>query len=212
MSVPLPTALNLLNRDFSPEQPNQCWAGDVTFPRAPQGFVYLAVVIDLFSRYVVGWSVSALNDANLVQSALRAALARLSINDWRTGKPSWQVLVKLDQDGKFKSGAIDDRFITPDTGGPSAHDLKNARELVKAIGPQGVFPSGTALPQAKQPEFKGGHWFAPNGDRLLKVTVSRAFGGAPRPSVTAFVNPKKNDYYLEWDDPMGRTGNHFQGP
>ncbi len=74
--VGLPTALNLLNRDFSPEKPNQCWAGDVTFLRTPQGFVYLAVIIDLFSRYVVGWSVSALNDANLVQAALRAALQR----------------------------------------------------------------------------------------------------------------------------------------
>lgn len=71
-----PTALNLLNRDFSPEQPNQCWAGDVTFLRTPYGFVYLAVIIDLFSRYVVGWSVSAVNDASLVQAALRGALQR----------------------------------------------------------------------------------------------------------------------------------------
>lgn len=74
--VGLPTALNLLNREFSPRQPNQCWAGDVTFLRTPYGFVYLAVIIDLFSRYVVGWCVSALNDANLVQAALRAALQR----------------------------------------------------------------------------------------------------------------------------------------
>lgn len=75
-AVGVPTAVNLLNRDFSPKQPNQCWAGDVTFLRTPYGFVYLAVIIDLFSRYVVGWSVSALNDANLVQAALRAALQR----------------------------------------------------------------------------------------------------------------------------------------
>ena len=74
--VGAPTALNLLNRDFSPKQPNQCWAGDVTFLRTPYGFVYLAVIIDLFSRYVVGWAVSAVNDANLVQAALRAALQR----------------------------------------------------------------------------------------------------------------------------------------
>ena len=69
-------ALNLLNRDFSPKQPNQCWAGDVTFLRTPFGFVYLAVLIDLFSRYVVGWAVSAVNDTLLVQTALRAALQR----------------------------------------------------------------------------------------------------------------------------------------
>jgi putative transposase len=46
--VAAPVALNLLNRDFSPKGPNQSWAGDVTFLRTPQGFVYLAVVIDLF--------------------------------------------------------------------------------------------------------------------------------------------------------------------
>jgi putative transposase len=74
--VGLPTALNLLSRDFSPAKPNQSWAADVTFFRTPHGFVYLAVIIDLFSRYVIGWSVSAVNDANLVHGALQAALQR----------------------------------------------------------------------------------------------------------------------------------------
>jgi putative transposase len=71
-----PIALNLVNRDFAPAKPNQCWAGDVTFLRTPLGFVYLAVVIDLFSRFVVGWAVSAVNDRNLALSALRMALKR----------------------------------------------------------------------------------------------------------------------------------------
>ena len=71
-----PIALNLVNRDFTPAKPNQCWAGDVTFLRTPLGFVYLAVVIDLFSRFVVGWAVSAVNDRNLASSALRMALKR----------------------------------------------------------------------------------------------------------------------------------------
>ena len=71
-----PIALNLLNRDFTPAAPNQCWAGDVTFLRTPYGFVYLAVVLDLFSRFVIGWAVSAVNDRNLVLAALRMALKR----------------------------------------------------------------------------------------------------------------------------------------
>jgi hypothetical protein len=69
-------APNILNREFSPPAPNKVWAGDVTFLRTPFGFVYLAVVIDLFSRFVVGWAVSAVNDRNLVLAALNAALRR----------------------------------------------------------------------------------------------------------------------------------------
>jgi transposase InsO family protein len=75
-AVGVPAAMNLLNREFCPEQPNQSWASDVTFLRTPQGFVYLAVVLDLFSRYVVGWAVSALNDTQLVKAALDEALQR----------------------------------------------------------------------------------------------------------------------------------------
>lgn len=72
----LVAAPNILNRDFSPVAPNKSWAGDVTFLRTPFGFVYLAVIIDLFSRFVVGWAVSAMNDRNLALAALNAALRR----------------------------------------------------------------------------------------------------------------------------------------
>ena len=71
-----PVALNLLNRDFTPAKPNQSWAGDVTFLTTPYGFVYLAVIIDLFSRFVVGWSVSTVNDKKLALAALQMALKR----------------------------------------------------------------------------------------------------------------------------------------
>lgn len=71
-----PIALNLLNRNFKPAAPNESWAGDVTFLATPYGFVYLAVVIDLFSRFVVGWAVSAVNDRKLALSALEMALKR----------------------------------------------------------------------------------------------------------------------------------------
>lgn len=69
-------APNLLNRNFSPDEPNKSWAEDATFLRTPFGFVYLAVVLDLFSRFVAGWSVSAVNDRNLALAALPAALKR----------------------------------------------------------------------------------------------------------------------------------------
>jgi rhodanese-related sulfurtransferase len=67
-----------LNREFRPDAPNKSWAGDVTFLRTPFGFVYLAVVIDLSSRFVVGWAVSAMNDRNLVFAALKAFIQRRS--------------------------------------------------------------------------------------------------------------------------------------
>jgi len=71
-----PTAPNLLNRDFKPPAPNKAWVGDVTYLRTPDGFMYLAVVIDLFSRFVVGWAVGALNDRHLVVKALEMAVQR----------------------------------------------------------------------------------------------------------------------------------------
>jgi transposase InsO family protein len=55
---------------------NQRWAGDVTYLRTPQGWLYLAVLLDLYSRRVVGWALSPLNDRWLVLRALEAAVRR----------------------------------------------------------------------------------------------------------------------------------------
>jgi putative transposase len=70
----LPIAPNALNRNFDPEQLNRVWAGDVTYIATEQGWLYLAVILDLCSRRVVGWSVSANNDTALASEALRRAL------------------------------------------------------------------------------------------------------------------------------------------
>lgn len=69
-----PVAPNLLSRDFHADRPNQRWSGDITYLRTPDGWLYLAVVLDLFSRYVVGWAVSRFIDRGLVQAALEMAL------------------------------------------------------------------------------------------------------------------------------------------
>src|SRR3954462_2176772 len=52
----LPVSDNLLNRDFQPERPDLVWTGDITYIATQEGWLYLAVVIDLFSRQVVGWA------------------------------------------------------------------------------------------------------------------------------------------------------------
>jgi putative transposase len=70
----LSVAENLLNRDFTATAPNRKWVADITYIPTKQGWLYLAVVLDLFSRRIVGWSMSDTIDSALVQDALRMAL------------------------------------------------------------------------------------------------------------------------------------------
>lgn len=74
----LPVAPNLLKRNFSPEKPNQVWASDITYLWTREGWLFLAVVVDLFSRQVVGWSLQKTMTTDLVLSALRQAYFRRS--------------------------------------------------------------------------------------------------------------------------------------
>jgi transposase InsO family protein len=69
-----PVAPNVLERDFSPDQPNSTWATDITYVWTGEGWLYLAAVLDLFSRRVVGWAMSQSIDTLLVLSALDMAL------------------------------------------------------------------------------------------------------------------------------------------
>ena len=70
----LPVAPNLLNRQFEADAPNQKWVTDITYIPTEQGWLYLAVILDLFSRRVVGWSMASTMHASLVKSALRMAI------------------------------------------------------------------------------------------------------------------------------------------
>jgi putative transposase len=69
-----PIAANVLERDFDPKAANEAWAGDVTYIATGEGWLYLAVLLDLFSRRVVGWATSAVNDRQLALDALGHAL------------------------------------------------------------------------------------------------------------------------------------------
>jgi putative transposase len=68
-----PIAPTLLNRNFTVEKPNMAWTGDVTYIATDEGWLYLAVVIDLFSRRIVGWSMKQTVDRTLVIDALEMA-------------------------------------------------------------------------------------------------------------------------------------------
>jgi transposase InsO family protein len=69
----LPIAPNLLNRSFTVAAPNRVWAGDMTYIQTAEGWLFLAVVVDLFSRRIVGWSLRRDMRSELVVDALRMA-------------------------------------------------------------------------------------------------------------------------------------------
>jgi transposase InsO family protein len=84
-----------LKRQFSTEAPDKAWVSDTTFIPTRQGWLYLAVVIDLYSRQVLGWAMGERNNARLVQDALTMAV-------WRRGKVK-SVIVHSDQGSTYAS-------------------------------------------------------------------------------------------------------------
>ncbi|WP_416361483.1 IS3 family transposase [Idiomarina baltica] len=86
---------NKLNREFNTEQPNQAWVTDVTYIKTHEGWLYLAVVVDLFSRRVIGWSMQQRMTKELVLDALLMAI-------WRR-KPKQKVVVHSDQGSQYTS-------------------------------------------------------------------------------------------------------------
>ncbi|MFV1876213.1 IS3 family transposase [Nioella sp.] len=85
----------ILDRDFEADRPNQKWLADFTYIWTAQGWLYVAIVLDLFSRRVVGWSMKAERDATLVMDALMMAV-------WRRGKAD-ALLHHSDQGSKYTS-------------------------------------------------------------------------------------------------------------
>lgn len=72
----LPVAANVLNRQFTPTAPNQAWVSDITYVSTSEGWLYLATVMDLAFRGIVGWAMATRIDRALVQAALTDALQR----------------------------------------------------------------------------------------------------------------------------------------
>jgi len=70
----LPVAANVLDRQFTPTAPNQAWVSDITYVPTGEGWLYLATVMDLYARRIVGWAMDSRIDRRLVGTALTAAL------------------------------------------------------------------------------------------------------------------------------------------
>jgi len=89
-------APDLLKRQFSVGEQNKAWVSDTTFIGTREGWLYLAVILDLFSRQVIGWSMSTKNNTELVQDALTMTI-------WRRGEIK-DVIVHSDQGSTYASG------------------------------------------------------------------------------------------------------------
>ena len=86
-----------LQRRFKAHNKNRAWVSDTTFIRTRQGWLYLAVLLDLYSRQIVGWAISERNDRKLVAEALMMAI-------WRRGKLK-DVIVHSDLGSTYASGS-----------------------------------------------------------------------------------------------------------
>lgn len=104
----LPVAPNLLEQDFTAMAPNQKWVGDITYLATGEGWLYLAVLIDLYSRKVIGWAMSDRMTADLVGDTLKMAL-------WRRKMPK-KVIVHSDRGSQYCSTLYQSLVIQ--------HDLK----------------------------------------------------------------------------------------
>jgi putative transposase len=98
----LPVADNVLARDFRPSGPNQVWTSDITYLWTEEGWLYLAIVLDLFNREVVGWSLKPRMTADLVTDALTMA--------WFRRQPPPGLLHHSDQGSQYASDAFQNQL------------------------------------------------------------------------------------------------------
>ena len=98
----LPVAANLVDRDFAATAPNQVWVGDITYVSTATGWLYVAVLVDLFARKVVGWAAANHMRAELCLEALESAVALRG--------PPVGLVHHSDRGSQYASGAYRDRL------------------------------------------------------------------------------------------------------
>lgn len=98
----LPVAANLLARNFTPAAPNQVWTSDITYLWTDEGWLYLAIVLDLFNREVVGWSLKPRMTTDIVTDALTMA--------WFRKRPSPGLMHHSDRGSQYASHAFQDKL------------------------------------------------------------------------------------------------------
>jgi transposase InsO family protein len=120
-------APNLLDRKFTATTPNEKWVADVTYIATEEGWLYLAVVMDVFSRAIIGWAMAGVQDDQLVVQALRMALAYrqpgpdllhhsdrgspYTSEDYQHVLASWHIQVSMSRTGNCYDNAMMERFF-----------------------------------------------------------------------------------------------------
>ena len=99
----LPVAPNLLDRNFTPSAPNQVWTSDITYLWTGEGWLYLAIVLDLFNREVVGWSLKPRMTADIVTDALTMA--------WFRRKPAAGLIHHSDRGSQYASHVFQAKLL-----------------------------------------------------------------------------------------------------
>jgi putative transposase len=95
---PAKAALNRLSQQFAMQMPDEAWVTDITYIRTFQGWLYLAVVLDMFSRKVIGWSMKSTLAKEIVLDAILMAV-------WRR-KPTKPVIIHSDQRSQYSSDEL----------------------------------------------------------------------------------------------------------
>ena len=98
----LPVAANLLNQNFTPAGPNQVWTSDITYLWTDEGWLYLAIVLDLFNREIIGWSLKPRMTNDIVTDALTMA--------WFRRRPEDGVLHHSDRGSQYACHAFQDKL------------------------------------------------------------------------------------------------------
>jgi transposase InsO family protein len=122
-------APNVVARNFEPAEPNQVWATDITYIPTQKGWLYLAVVLDLFSRKVIGWSMHAYQDRRLTLAALDMAIAarrpapgtlvhhsdrgvQYACDDYRTALADAEITPSMSRKGDCWDNAVVESFFS----------------------------------------------------------------------------------------------------
>lgn len=121
----LPVADSVLDRQFVPDAPNRVWTGDMTYIATAEGWLHLAVVIDLFNREVIGWSIKFRMTTDLVLDAMSMA--------WFRRRPAPGVLFHFDRGSQYASHAYQARLAAYGMLG-----LMSARAIVGTMHPPRV--------------------------------------------------------------------------
>ena len=107
---------NVLNQQFNPQKPNHCWAGDITYIQTAEGWMYLSVIIDLYSRKIIGWAIDRRMTIDLVERSMQMAIT--------LRKPEARVVFHSDRGSQYTSSCfkklLDRNKLTPSMSGKGA--------------------------------------------------------------------------------------------